>query len=80
MLVGIIFTGAYIIMTADRLMDIEPFILGIRAQGIGAIGMVLSFIVTYVVSRMTEEPPAEIQEFVENIRYPRGAEAAQGHD
>ena len=80
MLTGIIFTGAYIIMTADRLMDIEPFILGIRAQGIGAVGMVLSFIVTYVVSRMTEEPPLEIQEFVENIRYPRGAGAAQGHD
>ncbi len=42
--------------------------------------MVLSFIVTYVVSRMTTEPPLEIQEFVENIRYPRGAGAAQAHD
>jgi cation/acetate symporter len=80
MLVGIIFTGTYIIMTADRLMDRDPFIFGITAQGIGAVGMVLSFIVTYVVSRLTTEPPVEIQEFVENIRYPRGAGAAQVHD
>ena len=80
MLTGIIFTGAYIIMTADRLMDRDPFIFGITAQGIGAVGMLLSFIVTYVVSRMTTEPPLEIQEFVENIRYPRGAGAAQAHD
>ena len=80
MLVGIIFTGAYIIMTADRLMDIEPFIFGIRAQGIGTVGMVLSFIVTYGVSRLTPPPPVALQEFVENIRYPRGAGAAQAHD
>ena len=80
MLVGIIFTGAYIIMTADRLMDIEPFLFGIRAQGIGTVGMVLSFIVTYGVSRATPAPPVALQEFVENIRYPRGAGAAQAHD
>ncbi len=80
MLVGIIFTGAYIIMTADRLMDIEPFLFGIRAQGIGTIGMILSFIVTYGVSRLTPPPPVALQEFVENIRYPRGASSASGHD
>ena len=80
MLVGIIFTGAYIIMTADKLMDMEPFLFGIRAQGIGTVGMVLSFIVTYGVSRLTPPPPTALQEFVENIRYPRGAGAASGHD
>jgi len=80
MLTGIIFTGTYIVMTADRLMNIDPFIFGITAQGIGTVGMVLSFIVTYVVSRMTAEPPVELQEFVENIRYPRGAGAATAHD
>ena len=80
MLVGIIFTGAYIIMTADRLMNLEPFLFGIRAQGIGTVGMVLSFIVTYTVSRMTPAPSLALQEFVENIRYPRGAGAAGGHD
>ena len=80
MLVGIIFTGAYIIMTADRLMNFEPFLFGIRAQGIGTVGMVLSFIVTYTVSRLTPAPSLALQEFVENIRYPRGAGAAGGHD
>jgi len=80
MLIGIIFTGAYIIMTADKLMDMEPFLFGIKAQGIGTVGMVLSFIVTYTVSRLTPPPPVALQEFVENIRYPRGAGAASGHD
>lgn len=80
MLVGIIFTATYIIMTAPRLMGMEPWLFGITAQGIGTVGMALSFLVTYIVSRMTAPPPVELQEFVENIRYPRGAGAAQAHD
>ena len=80
MAVGLIFTGTYIVMCADRMLDIDPWLFGISAQGIGAVGMVISFIVMYVVSRATAEPPAEIQEFVEDIRYPRGASTAAAHD
>ncbi|WMT58042.1 sodium:solute symporter family protein [Truepera radiovictrix] len=80
MLVGIIFTATYIILTAPRILGMEPFLFGITAQGIGPVGMALSFLVTYIVSRMTAPPPVELQEFVENIRYPRGAGAAHAHD
>ncbi len=52
----------------------EPILstfLGINAQGIGILGMVLNFIVTYVVTQATEPPPQEVQDMVEQIRYPR---------
>jgi cation/acetate symporter len=55
-----------------------PF-LGISAQGIGAVGMILNFVITYVVSRVTAAPPQEIQDLVESVRVPRGAGAASGH-
>jgi len=41
--------------------------------------MILNFIVAKVVSSMTAEPPAEIQQIVEDIRIPRGAGAASSH-
>jgi cation/acetate symporter len=46
---------------------------GIKATGIGTIGMLLHFIVAYFVSRATAAPPQDIQDMVENIRIPRGA-------
>jgi cation/acetate symporter len=52
----------------------EPVIdsfFGISAQGIGVVGMLLNFAVTYVVSRATPAPPVEVQNIVEQIRYPR---------
>lgn len=52
---------------------------GISAEGIGAIGMVLNVVVTYVVSRITAAPPQEIQDLVESVRVPRGAGEAVAH-
>ena len=52
----------------------EPIIsdfLGVNAQGVGTIGMLLNFAVTIGVSLLTPPPPAEVQEMVESIRYPR---------
>ncbi len=49
---------------------IESF-LGIKAQGIGVVGMLLNFALTVGVSLATPPPPAEIQSLVEQIRYPR---------
>jgi cation/acetate symporter len=57
----------------------ENWLFGISPEGIGVIGMVLNFAVAIAVARMTAKPPAEIDALVENIRVPRGAEAAQGH-
>ena len=38
--------------------------------------MLLNFMVAFAVSYMTDEPPEEVQELVEFIRVPRGAESA----
>jgi cation/acetate symporter len=46
---------------------------GISPEGIGVIGMLLSFAVIIIVSRLTAPPPDHIQHMVENIRIPRSA-------
>nr|WP_235182627.1 hypothetical protein [Gracilibacillus boraciitolerans] len=51
----------------------EPILnsfFGINAQGVGVVGMILNFIVSFIVSRMTPEPPLEIQQLIENVRAP----------
>ena len=68
MLVGIGFTGAYII--ANRFFGVPAWFFGISAQGIGTVGMVLNLITTYTVSRMTTPPSQEIQDLVESVRVP----------
>jgi cation/acetate symporter len=45
--------------------------LGVNAQGIGTVGMLLNFAVTVLVSLRTPPPPRHVQEMVEAIRYPR---------
>lgn len=79
MSVGLAFTFIYILLNVfiDKTGTYKMF--SIEATGIGTIGMVLHFIVAYVVSRATAPPPQEIQEMVESIRIPRGAGAAVGH-
>ncbi|SHK02999.1 sodium:solute symporter family protein [Rhodothermus profundi] len=76
MLTGLIFTFTLIVlMRADRVLGLEEPILstflGINAQGVGTIGMILNFIVTILVSLRTPPPPKEVQTLVEQIRYPR---------
>ncbi|TCT24609.1 cation/acetate symporter [Melghiribacillus thermohalophilus] len=45
--------------------------LGINAQGIGVVGAIINFIVSFVVSRRTQAPPEEISRMVEDIRVPK---------
>ncbi len=52
---------------------------GISPEGFGSIAMVVNFVVALVVNRFTPEPPSEVQEIVENIRIPSGAEEASSH-
>ncbi len=52
---------------------------GISPEGFGSIAMVVNFAVALVVNRFTPEPPSEVQEIVENIRIPSGAEEASSH-
>jgi cation/acetate symporter len=77
MVAGIGFTMFYIIQT--KFLGISPWFLNISPEGIGTVGMVLNFIMTIVVSKLTAPPPPEIQEMVESVRIPRGAGIAVDH-
>ena len=88
MLTGLAFTLVYIfvykgwlfIPGTNNLADTpENWVLGISPLSIGAVGAIVNFAVAFVVSNATEEPPVEIQELVESVRYPRGAGQAQDH-
>jgi len=79
MITGLLFTSGYIInfKFLDPGSNTEAnWLFGISPEGIGFLGMVLNFIVSWVVMKFTPEPPQEIKELVENIRYPRGATEA----
>ncbi len=73
MVVGIVFTAAYIIHI--KFMGAGFWFFGISAEGIGTVGMIFNFVVCYIVSLITPPPPQDVQDMVESIRYPRGAEA-----
>ncbi|WP_110691418.1 sodium:solute symporter family protein [Salinicola halophyticus] len=88
MLTGLIFTLVYIfvykgwffIPGTANLPDTEAnWVMGISPLSIGAVGAILNFAVAYVVSSVTEEPPQEIQDLVESVRYPKGAGTAIDH-
>jgi cation/acetate symporter len=88
MLAGLVFTLCYIftykgwlfIPGTNNLADTPAnWVMGISPLSIGAIGAIINFAVAFAVSRATAEPPQEIQELVESVRYPRGAGAAQDH-
>jgi cation/acetate symporter len=88
MLTGLAFTLIYIfvykgwlfIPGTNNLPDTpDNWVMGISPLSIGAIGAIVNFAVAFVVSNVTEEPPVEIQELVESVRYPRGAGSAHDH-
>ena len=78
-LTGLIFTFGYIIYFVFMGGDKADYFLGIAPTGIGTIGTLLHLVVAVVVSRMTPEPPQEIQDLVEKIRIPSGAGEAHDH-
>ncbi|MDI5986691.1 cation acetate symporter [Halomonas sp. M4R5S39] len=57
----------------------DNWILGISPLSFGAIGAMINFAVAFAVSSATEEPPQEIQDLVESVRFPKGAGAAIDH-
>ena len=86
MIVGLAFTGTYIVLcTANKVLPFlfsEPilapsdYLLGISPQGIGTVGMLLNFVITLGVSAVTVPPPKKVVELVEHVRTPAGAAAA----
>jgi len=75
MIVGIVFTASYIIYFKFMGGTPDQFWFGISPEGIGAVGMLLNFVVVFIVSRFTPPPPEDVQELVEHIRVPAGSTA-----
>ena len=74
MLTGIIFTAIYILHFKPQLGGSglpENYFFGISPEGIGTIGMIINFIVSLIVSRLTKPTPQKIKDLVESIRYPK---------
>ena len=57
----------------------EDWWFGVSPEGFGTVAMIVNFIISILVSRFTPPPPKEVQEIVENIRIPSGANEAQSH-
>ena len=75
MIVGIVFTASYIIHFKPQLGGSgipEGFWFGISPEGIGTLGMLINFIISIIVSRLTLAPPGNVIELTESIRTPRG--------
>ena len=75
MIVGIVFTASYIIHFKPQLGGSgipEGFWFGISPEGIGTLGMLINFIISIIVSRLTLAPPRNVIELTESIRTPRG--------
>ncbi len=88
MLAGSISTCVYIFLylgwffipgTATFANTPDNWLLGISPLSFGTIGAIINFAVAFAVSYATEEPPVEIQELVESVRYPTGAGQAIDH-
>ena len=74
MIVGVVFTTIYIFYFKPQLGGpglSQDYLFGISPEGIGTIGMIINFIVSLIVSRLTKPTPENIKELVESIRYPK---------
>ena len=73
MISGIVFTFSYIIFfkfISPELNSAENWWFGISPEGIGTLGMLLNFMISIIVSRFYDNPPAEIQNLIDKIRKP----------
>lgn len=84
MICGITFTLLYIIYFQFGLPVLgkgtpSQYLLGISPEGIGTIGMLINFAVTFLISYLTPPPPKHITELIESIRLPGNAGNATHH-
>lgn len=72
-IVGLLFTVSYIVyfkFINPSANTVENWWFGISPEGIGTLGMVINFVVSFAVSKFTPAPSQEVVELVENIRKP----------
>ena len=82
MLVGLFMTVGYIVyfnFIEPSSNKAENWWFGISPTGIGTLGAAVNMAVAIVISRFTAEPPAEVQDMVDDIRIPAGAGVAHHH-
>ena len=73
MVAGFLFTALYIIyfrFINPAVDNADNWLFGISPEGIGSLGALLNLLVAWAVSRVTPEPPAEVQALVADIRRP----------
>jgi cation/acetate symporter len=74
MIVGLLFTLSYIAffkLIFPEYNTPEYWWFGISPEGIGTLGMIVNLLVSLAVGMIFPEPPEEVQDMVESIRYPR---------
>lgn len=79
MIVGITFTAWYILRCSifkQPPLTFGIFPVALNPQGIGAVGMVLNFVVTLVLTPMFKAPREGVQRMVDAVREPEDAAAA----
>jgi cation/acetate symporter len=82
MVVGLSIMIFYILKFKFNLLgggSAEDWWFGVSPEGFGFIAMLVNFAVSLVVCHLTTPPPADVQDLVEDIRYPRGAGQATAH-
>ena len=70
MIAGIGFTFSYIVYFQFMGGTPDQYFLGITPEGIGFIGMIINFIISFLVCIFTSSPPENVIEMVEEIHIP----------
>jgi cation/acetate symporter len=73
MLTGLVFTFSYIVyfkFVSPESNNPEHWWFGVSPEGIGTLGMIFNFLVSWAVMNVTKPPPDHVQALVENIRLP----------
>ena len=79
MITGLTFTASYIIyfkFINPSINSAENWWFGISPEGIGTLGMVFNFLISFLISRVTAPPPQEIKDMVDDIRIPKGTKTS----
>jgi cation/acetate symporter len=79
MVCGITFTLSYIVYFQFMAEPGTAYWMGISPEGIGFVGMLINFVVAFVVTAFTPPVPKEVADMVEEIRIPKGAGEATHH-
>ena len=82
MISGLVFTILYISyfkFISPEMNNVNHWWFGISPEGIGSLGMLINFVVCFVVSKVTPAPPQHVQDMIQEIRIPRGAGKANDH-